>query len=428
LIKNLSVFIDPPNNSLEKTVRAFIAVPALLALIFLLELGFLPDSSLAQQGFKLGRVEIHPGLAFETKYNSNVFFNRVAVDDFIYTVAPSLTIEQKREKGDNFGFLFEYLGQEEIYNDLDFLNYYNQFITANLEFGDAGGDLNWFLGGQFLNARLPLSPEFTSTVFNPVQIRTTYDLNSKLLWKITNNIEADIGAEFSHNRFEDGLFANDNQNNYDQYNSINTLIWQTTALTGIGVNYSYQQRDFQETSTVNLDGTMHSGSFIAKWEPLSVFSSEFWIGFNKLNVSADGRQNRDDIIYKAELKYKPNTTSSWTLIGFKEIPFTFWTNNTAFETHAAQLIWNQTLGVKWEASSVISYENRKYDIGVVDVFDGGVLKSRKDDYFSGTVSLTYAIQDWWDVILGYTYANNDSNFENQNYSSNIAHLRFEFVL
>jgi hypothetical protein len=44
------------------------------------------------------------------------------------------------------------------------------------------------------------------------------------------------------------------------------------------------------------------------------------------------------------------------------------------------------------------------------------------------LSLTYSIQDWWDVIMEYSYSVNDSNFDEFDFSQNLVLLRFSFVL
>ena len=432
VIKKLSVFINPPENHSEKIVKFFIALPVFLALISLLDVGFLSESVLAQQGFKWGRMEIHPGVAFEAKYDDNIFLDadktfvdgtsETAEEDFIFITALSLTIEQKRQKGDNFGFFFKYSGEDERFVDLNEQNFFSQNVSAHLELGDVGGDMNLILGGGFMDTRTPISVEFASNL-NPRIDRTTYDLESNLLWKLTHDIEADIGAQFSRNLFDDFDLEE-----FDQYNGSGTLIWQATALTGIGVNYSNQYVDYLETSTDNFDNFMYSGSFILKWKPLSVFSSEFWIGFSQLNVFGVAGQDRDDMIYKIQLEYEPKSTRSWTLTGYREISNSYFRDIQAFQRTVAQLNLDQKIGVKWDLKSQISFQVNKYDLPAADISGGGTIKLRKDEFFSGLLSLTYSIQDWLAVIMEYSYTINDSNFDDHDYSENLVFLRFSFVL
>ena len=405
---------------------------ALLALISLFVMFFFPESGLAQQGFKWKRMEIHPALSFQMNYNSNIFLNadkvfvdgtsEVAQEDFIFTTSPSLTIEQKRQKGDNFGFFFQYLGQDERYVELKDQDFYTQDVSAHLELGDLGGGITWTFGGRYLDSRDPISTEFGS-IFNPRQDRTTYDLHSKLLWKLTHDIEADIEAKVRRN-----LFDNFDLEEFDQYNGSSTLFWKSTALTGIGVNYSFQYIDYLEASTFNFDNARHSGSFILRWKPLSVFSSEFWIGMNHVKVIDVAGQDRDDVIYKLQLDYQPNTTSKWRLTSFREIPNSFLRDIQSFQSTATQLTWSQKLGVKWKGLSTISFEDRKYDIPIQDIPGGGALKLREDQYFFCSLSLTYSIQDWLSASMEYSYTNNDSNFDEADYSRNLVFLRLSFTL
>jgi Surface lipoprotein assembly modifier len=399
----------------------YMSLLAFMALIFLLELGFLPESSLAQQGFKWGRMEIHPGVAFEAKYDSNVFYLQNAQDDFIYTIIPSLTIGQQKQPGDNFGFFLRYSGRDERFVEFNDLDYYSQYASGNIELGDAGGDINWTLGGQFLDSRDVINPEFAATRFAQ-QVRTLYGFQSNLVWRLTNDIEADIGGEFVRN-----LFEIDRLQEFDQYNGNATFKWQTTALTGIGVNFSSRQIEYLEANAPRSDNSMYSGSFILEWQPFSVFRSEFWIGINHLNVDDTEAQDRDDMIFKVLLEYEPNTTSSWTLETYREIPKSFFRNVESYQNTAVDLSWNKKLGVKWESQSIVSYNNREYDTPALDVVDG-TTKWRSDNYLRGSLSLTYSIQDWWNVIMEYSYTRNDSNFSGFDYSKNLVFLRLSFIL
>jgi hypothetical protein len=438
-MKKLSIFMNPSENRLGKTVNLLLVLPAFLALLSLLDVGFLPESSLAQERFtslpqerfKWGKIEFHPGLSFEAKYNDNIFFQahqtfangirEFPEEDFIFTTSPSLILERKRVKGDNFGFFFRYLGKDERYVDLTEQNFYTQDVSADMEFGDVGGAMNWTLGGRFLDSRDPISTEFAANL-NPRNDRTTYDLKGNLLWSIMNDLETDIGFKFSRNLFDDLPLQE-----FDQYNGNGTLIWQTTALTGIGFNYSNKYIDFHEASTTRFDSFMYSGSFILKWEPLSVFNSEFWIGFNQTNIFGANDQDREDMIYKVQLEYKPNITSSWTLTSLREIPNSYFRDIQTFQRTATQLTWKQKLGVKWESSSIISFEINEYDIAAQDSSGGGEFKFRKDEYFYGSLSFTYTIQDWWNVIMEYSYTINDSNFDDNDFQRDAVYLRTSFA-
>lgn len=425
------MFIKPPENRSGKPVKFFIAVPVFLVLISLLDVGFLPESGLAQQGFKWGRADVHPGVSFETRYDDNVFLNAHKIfangtrefpeEDFIFTVSPFLVIEQKRLKGDNFGFFVKYLGKDERFVELKEQDFYSHEASAHLELGDVGGDINLALGGQFLETRTPISVEFASNL-NPRQTRTTYNFDSSLLWKLTHDIEADIMAKFSRNLFTDNL------QEFDQYNGSSTLFWQTTALTGFGVNYSLQHIDYMKRSTINFDNFMYSGSLIFKWKPLSVFSSEFWVGYNAINVFGLTGQNREDVTYKVQLNYQPKTTRSWMLTSFRDIPNSFFLGIQTFQRTVVELRVDQQLGDKWKGFSTISFQVNEYDIAAQDIVGGGAFKFRKDEYFSGLLSLTYSIQDWWDVIMEYSYTINNSNFDDVDYSRDLVFLRTTFTL
>ena len=398
-------------------------IPLFAALIFLSEISLLPENCMAQKGYKWGRIEIQPGVGFQSKYSDNIFLRPQANSDFIFTISPSLNVERKKLRGDNFGFSFKYLGEQELFVRFKDQDYYNQNVIGNIEFGDVAGDINLNIEGGYVNARNPISPEFASSVTNVRQIRTSYELNSNLLWKLTQRLKANFDARFNRN-----LFSDDDQQEYNQYKGGGSLDWKTTPLTGFGIDYAFRRIEYLTNSLTFFDSNQHSGSLRANWEPLSIFSSKFLIGLAHTEISNPGMSDRDDIIYRIDLNYKPTTTTSWVLSGFQEIPNSFWLNNPVYQRTAVQLSWNQKLGVKWQSSSTVSFEYRKYDTAVPDVFSGGILQERKDNYFSGLMSLTYSIEDWLELVMQYEYTNNDSNFQEVDYSSNVALLKFLIIL
>ena len=116
------------------------------------------------------------------------------------------------------------------------------------------------------------------------------------------------------------------------------------------------------------------------------------------------------------------------LSSFREIPNSFFQGIQAFQRTVVELKLDQQLGDKWKGLSIISFEINEYDIAAQDVSGGGAFKLRKDEYFSGLLSLTYSIQEWWEVKMEYSYTINDSNFDNSDYSKNVVFLRTAFTL
>jgi hypothetical protein len=415
-----------------ETRRGHTPLSAFFALIFLLGVGWLPEYGLAQEGFRWGRIKFHPGVSLETKYNDNIFLEadksfvgggqETARDDFIYTTSPSLRIEREKLQGDYFGFVFDYLGKDERFVDLQEQDFFSHEVSTKLNLGNLAGDLNWTLGGGIVKTRFPISVEFAANL-NPRQERTMYNVDSNLEWKLTNDIEANIGGIYRRN-----IFDGDDLQGFERYNGSGTLIWQTTALTGIGVNYSYQLTDYFRDSVVNADSKMHSTSLILRWKPTSIFYGQVWLGFNLLDFDGVVGQDRDDMIYRVELKYQPKSTRIWSLVAFREIPNSFFLDIQAFQKTVTQLNLDQTIGVKWILQAQAAFQVNRYDIAAIDSAGLGNLKLRKDERFLGKVSLTYAIQNWWEIKMDYTYTVNDSNFENFDYSNNIVFLRFSFII
>ena len=410
---------------------------ALLILISLLSVGITPEFVLAEKGFRFGRTVVTPGIFFETRYNDNVFLGKDKdfpdgssqrkEEDFIFITSPFLIIDQKRQKGDIFGFNLKYLGQDERYAELKEQDFFSHDVLGFIELGNPGEEVLWKLGGQYTESRDATSIDL-ATNLSARQETTTFTYFTNLLWKITQKVLADINLQYQKNLF-DGEDPTLVAREYEEYNANSTLIWQVTSLTGIGVNYTLQYLDYLVLSTINSDAAMQSGSFIFKWKPLSVLSGELWVGFNHLEVFDLAGQDRDDFIYKIDLYYQPKTTRSWRFTGFREIVSnSFFANIQSFRRTVAKLELEQKLGVKWKGRGMISYEENKFDIPAADIPELGTIKLRKDDIYSATLSLTYLIQDWVDVTMEYSFAVNDSNFSDVDFTNNIALLRLSFYM
>ena len=417
--------------------RRVFGFSAFLILTSLLSVGVMPEFVFAEKGFKLGRTVVSPGLLFETRFNDNIFLgenedfpngsSQRKEEDFIFVTAPSLMIEQKRQKGDIFGFNFKYAGQDERYAQLTEQDFFSHDILGFIELGNLGEEVLWKLGGQYTETRDATSIDL-ATNLSARQETTTFNYFTTLLWKITQKVIADINLQHQKVLF-DGPDANLDAQEYKQYDASGTINWQVTPLTGIGVNYTFQYLDYLIASPINSDAAMQSGSFIFKWKPLSVLSGELWIGFNHLEVFDLAGQNRDDFIYKLEVYYQPKITRSWTLTVFREIVSnSFFQNIQAFQRTVAKLELEQKLGVKWKGRGMVSYEENKFDIPAADIPELGTIKLRKDDIYSASLSLTYLIQDWVDVTMEYSYRVNDSNFSDVDFSNNIGLLRLSFYM
>jgi hypothetical protein len=407
--------------------------PVSVVLISLFLALCLKGPSLAQDGIKMGRVTIHPSVSFSAKYNDNVFLSadkvfangrqEVAQSDYIFTINPSLAIGQTREKGDNFGFMLDYSVEDERFAELEGQDFFNQSVLGQFEFGDVAGKKTLIIGGQYLDTRIPVSTEFSAS-FNPRSARSKYEVNSTLKWLLANDLYIKIKGQFSRNLFDENRL--DDQE-FQNTQASGILFWQTTAITGFGINYSYSFIDFLKNRGINFDAVRQSTSLIWRWEPLSVFNSEVQIGYHHSEFEGVLGQDRDDLIYKVAFKYRPKSTREWTLIGVREIPNSFFNDIQAFEKTEVNLGVDQQIGVKWMIRSQISYQIHQYDIPAVDVTGGGAIKLRKDEYFSGLLSLIYSIQDWIDVIAEYNYVINNSNFDNVDYLNNIALIRLSIL-
>ena len=82
---------------------------------------------------------------------------------------------------------------------------------------------------------------------------------------------------------------------------------------------------------------------------------------------------------------------------------------------AVTATFSQMLGQRMVASAVAGWSRDDYD-GPTTV--GSKTAEREDDYLMWSLSLSYALQKWFEISGGYNYVQRDSNFSDFNYNAN----------
>jgi len=383
--------------------------------------------SLAPGDMRLGRVKLHPGLAFESAYEANIFnsadqdFANGSVeeptDDFIFTVQPSMKVELERAAGEIFGFSLEYLGRDEHFlHEGDTQDFFNHRIDSKISLGGPGGRSDLTIGGFWDKARGGFIRDINSNIGNR-RVNTTTNGFFDLLYSLSSIFKAQLKAEATDQKYQ-GV----RRQNIDIYDLGGSLFWQATAQAAFGVKYNHKTRRYEIPSPLNDNSEADQIYLAMRWEPSTLFFGEIAVGVDLKrfkNFTGDDSQN---LVYQLDLSYRPYKRTHITLYASRTVPDSSFRGIQSLVQSNFKLVVGQGLGKKFTLIAETGLDNSNYRRSAVDNINGGAVKVRIDNTIVGTAALVYKIQKWLDARARYTYEQNLSNFDANDFLNHIGIL------
>ncbi len=379
---------------------------------------------------RIGRVEIHPGLALESRYDSNVFqsadktfangTSEDPTDDFIFTISPSIGLELKRGKGEVFGFDFKYIGNSEHFVNLSSEDTFEHDVSAAMNIGGPGGRSDITLGGRYFKTRSIQERDLQSNLGSRVDEEDS-SLFADFIYTISQTFSVKLNGKYRREDFSGSpsLAIED----VDTINLGGAIFWQVTQPTAIGLRYNHRIRDYLTPSTVNFDGNADAIFFLVKWEPTKLLRGEVELGYENKRFDNISGQDEDGFVFNLDVGYAPTERRRFLFNATRQILDSSFQLIQAFIYTAAEGVVQQRLGRKFSTKVGFQFENLDYQRSAVDTPGGGVSRVRVDNTISGTVALIYDIQRWLKAEAEYKYEQNFSNFDDRDYEQNIGILR-----
>ncbi len=380
---------------------------------------------------RIGRVEIHPGLALESRYDSNVFQEANKTfengtsedkdDDFIFTISPSIGINLERGKGELLGFDFKYIGNSEHFVNLSSEDTFEHDVNASVNFGGPGGRTDVTLGGRYFKTRSIQDRDLQSNL-GARQDEEDSKLFANLVYILSETFRVRLNGDFRREDFSGspGIDIED----VDTINLGGAVFWQITQPTAIGVRYNHRIRDYLTPSTTNFDGEADAIFFLVKWEPTKLLRSEVELGYETKRFDNISGQDVDDFVFNVDVEYSPTQRRKFLFNATRQIQDSSFRLIQAFIYTAAEGSVLQRLGRKFSTRAGFQFENLDYQKSAVDNTSiGGVSRVRVDNTITGTLAVIYDIQSWLKAEAEYKYEQNFSNFDDRDYEQNVGTLR-----
>lgn len=379
--------------------------------------------SLEPGDMRVGRVKLHPGLAFESRYESNIFEEadrdfqtktEDPTDDFIFTIKPSMGIALDRAPGEVFGFFVDYEGRDESYlEEGGTQNFFNHEVGGGVNLGGPGGRSDLTIGGSWEKRAGGGSRDFNSNIGNR-QVRRTYTGYADLIYSISKIFKLELNVSVEDNKYQ----ARRAQN-VDEYNAGGALFWQATTPAAFGIKYNHKIREY-ELPTPSNDNSQADQVFLAlRWEPSSLFFGEFAVGYDTKRYKNIKGDNSENLVYQVDLRYRPVKRTKITFKAGRQIVDSTFSTIQSYVLSSARLKASQRLGKKMSAFIDLIHEHLDYRRSAPDSANGGGIRTRIDNTVSGATGLKYDIQKWLEATAKYKYEENISNFDDRDFINHI---------
>jgi putative beta-barrel porin BBP2 len=382
--------------------------------------------SVAPGDMRVGRVQLHPGFAFETRYDSNIlneadqrfdngnFEGRTG--DLIFTNIPSMGIALDRAPGEVFGFYFDYEGKDENFlEEGGSQSFFNHEMDGGINLGGPGGRADVTIGAGWEKAAGGTVRDFNSNI-GARQSRITIDNFVDMRYAITKTLNFQLGATSEKNTYQ----GTDAQN-VDEYNLGGSLFWQATKPAAFGVKYNHRARRYEFVSAINDDSDADQAYLAVRWVPTSLISGEIAVGYDTKRYKNFKGDNNQNLVFLVDLLYQPVQRTSVAFTGGRDIVDSTFGTIQAYVLTSAGVVVKQLLGKKVEAYVDILYENLNYQRSAPDNSNGGV-RTRIDHQIATTIGLTYEIQKWLEAKASYRWEENISNFDAVDYVKHVGRL------
>lgn len=368
---------------------------------------------------RVGRVEFHPGFAFESRYESNIFDEsddgvfEDRTDDLIFTNKPSMGIELQRASGDIFGFFLDYLGENENFlNEGEDQNFFNHIFGGGIDLGGPGGRGGAVIGGTYTNKAGGGDKDFDSNVGNR-RVRRSATGYLDLVYSLSEIFKLQIRADVKNNRFQ----ARDDQN-VNEYNVGGTLYWQATRQAAFGIKYSLKSRRYIVVSADNDDSDAHQFFLALKWQPTSLLSGDFAVGYNNKGYDTVKGDDSQNLVYEMDLTYKPVKRTRVFLKARREVVDSTFRDIQSYILSDVQVGIAQGMGKRLKLLVDAGFESRDYRRSALDTRNQGV-RTRIDNNFTASTALAYQIQKWLSAKIGYQFEETASNFDASDFVNHI---------
>ena len=359
----------------------------------------------------VGQLEIHPSLILKEEYNDNIYdLPNHETGSAITTYSPGIAFQLPLQR-----HLLNMDCRAEFIEPSRHQNYQTENYFANIMLDLDFNRLNIQIGDNW--ARDSVAPDYEEDIRNDYyQNRFFLDTSYKLAdrYKIKGffrNENRDFNSFHKSGQWDPEL------DNYTSNEVGFNLFYRFLPLTSALVEYGYTHINNTDKGLTSTDSDTNWVWLGLTWETTAKITGTIKGGY----VYRDYDEDIDDFDgfgMKADLNYELTSYTTIGLNGFRKPVDTAVTEEQGvygpyYVSTGGTLSLDHKLTHKISANAHVSYVNDDYE-------EEGLYDKRRDDDRIGLgVGVDYQVQDWLGCEVSYSYVDNDSNFEQEDYRTNI---------
>ncbi len=391
---------------LSSVFLAFISIP-------LLSLAIKPADIPGNIHF--GQLEIHPSLSLKEEYNDNIYEQASGeTGSAITTISPEIAFQLPLQR-----HLLNMDCRAEFIEPSRHQNYQADNYFANIMLDLDFNRLNIQIGDNW--ARDSVAPDYKEDIRNDYYqnhffLDTYYKLADRYKIKgFYRNEDRDF------NKFHKYWQPDPRLDNYTQNEVGFDLFYRFLPLTSALVEYGYVNKNNNDMGLPSTDSDTNRVWLGLTWEATSKITGTIKGGYVYRDYEA-GIDDFDGFGMKGDLNYALTSYTTIGLHGFRKPVDTAVTEEEEvygpyYISTGGTLSVDHKLTHKIRASADVSYWNDRYEEKGTAGKEAG--KKRDDDRYGFGVGVNYQVQDWLGCKVSYSYVDNDSNFDYEDYRTNI---------
>jgi hypothetical protein len=360
---------------------------------------------------KIGQLEIHPLLSVMEEYNDNIYEeDEGETGSAITTISPGIAFQLPIQKHLlNMDFLAEFI-EPSRHQNYQADNYFANimldldFNRLNIQVGD-----NW--------KRDSVAPDYKEDIRNDYYqnrffLDTSYRLANRYKVKgFFRNENRDFSSFHKPGQWDPEL------DNYTKNEVGVNLFYRFLPLTSALVEYGYAHKSNLDKGLASTDSDTNWVWLGLTWEATSKITGTIKGGYTYRDYEGD-IDDFEGFGMQGDLDYALTSYTTISLNGFRKPVDTSVTEEQGvygpyYTSAGGTLSVNHRLTYKISANAHVSYANDDYEEkGTYD-------KRRDDDRYGIGVGIKYQVQDWLGCEASYSYVDNDSNVEREDYRTNI---------
>ncbi|MGC2424839.1 MAG: outer membrane beta-barrel protein [Nitrospirota bacterium] len=372
-----------------------------------------------------GRTTVNPYVDFNTSYDDNVFrTNTDKIDDWFFLISPGIKLNVPQR--DN---LFELEYRADIYKYLD-TGKENDIVDHYLR----GAAAFNFPGGMSIKVE-----DLANKSHESRGVENIVEVGSNLNRYYSNIANAEIAYAFA-DRYKIALGYQNYIINYnlldqkyrDQFDNAATLtlFYQLMPKTSALLEGSYKRVNHDNpnvdvtTETPGLNRLFNSNEYWAKagltWNITAKSTGTIKGGYEwKIFDNPESKSFRSPI-FEVDIDHHFTAKTAIKLTGLRQafetddIGASYYTDTTG----AVELSYRPLTKIEIKPRGSYSYDKYSNPVTV-----GTQNATRRDDLWNAGIDLTYNMNKWFSVGLGYTYSKRASNFAVYDYTDNLAMVK-----